>query len=97
ARLSLAPELPTLVEEGYPGLTVSSWTGLFAPARTPPAVVTALQKAVAKVLGRPDVVRTLAGLGVEPGGVDSAAFSAFVKEDIQKWGKVVRSAHIRVD
>ena len=96
-RLRIAPELTTVAEAGYPGFEVSSWTGLFAPAKTPRAIIIKLQQAVAKVMQQPDVLTRFAADGVDAGGNASEEFTAYVKNDIAKWARVVKAAGIRVD
>jgi tripartite-type tricarboxylate transporter receptor subunit TctC len=96
-RLRIAPELTTVAEAGFPGFEVSSWTGLFAPAKTPRAIIIKLQQAVAKVMQQPDVLTRFAADGVDAGGNASEEFTAYVKNDIAKWAKVVKAAGIRVD
>ena len=96
-RLRIAPELTTVAEAGYPGYEVSSWTGLFAPAKTPHSIIIKLQQAVAEVMQQPDVLTRLAADGVDAGGNASEEFTNYVKNDIAKWARVVKAAGIRVD
>lgn len=96
-RLSIAPDLPTVAEAGYPGFEVSSWTGLFAPVNTPRKIIAKLQQAVEKVMRQPDVLSRFAGDGVDAGGTASDEFTAYVRNDMVKWAKVVKVAGIRLD
>lgn len=96
-RATAAPHIPTLIEAGVPGYTVMSWYGLLAPAGTPQAVVGRLNSELVKVLRSPDVKERLAGQGADPAGGSPEEFSAFLKEEIAKWGKVVREAGISAD
>ncbi len=77
-RSSLLPELPTLIESGVAGYESSSWTGLFAPAGVPAAVLSRLERAVAEAARDPEIVKTLKELGAEPVGTRSAEFAAFL-------------------
>jgi len=96
-RATAAPKIPTLIEAGVPGYSVTSWYGMFAPAGTPQAVVGRLNSELGKVLRSPDVKERLAGQGADPAGGSPEEFSAFLKEEIAKWGKVVREAGISAD
>jgi tripartite-type tricarboxylate transporter receptor subunit TctC len=97
ARATALPDVPTIAEAGVPGYEASAWYGLFAPAGTPPATIARLNAEVVKALGRPDVKERLVGLGAEPGGNSPEAFAAFIRSEVDKWGKVVREAKIRLD
>jgi tripartite-type tricarboxylate transporter receptor subunit TctC len=96
-RMRIAPELITVSEAGYPGFEVSSWTGLFARAKTPRSIIIKLQETVAQVVRQPDVLSRFAADNVEPGGNSSEVFTAYVKNDIAKWARVVKTAGIHVD
>lgn len=96
-RLPVAPELPTMIESGYSGFDVSSWTALFAPARTPMNIINRLNQEVIALLGTPEVLAKLASDGVDPGGNSPAALAAYVSEEIARWAKVVRAAGIKAE
>jgi len=93
-RIASAPALPTLAETGLPGFDVTSWYSIVAPAGTPPAVEL-LQREIAKALDAPDVKTKLAGLGAEPVANTPSEFSAMIKVESAKWGKIVKDANIR--
>jgi tripartite-type tricarboxylate transporter receptor subunit TctC len=97
ARSAAAPDVPTVAESGFPGFESSSWFGVLAPARTPVAIVSRLQREIATVLREPENNDVLLGLGAEPGGMPAAEFGAYFASEIVKWGKVVRDAGIRPD
>jgi tripartite-type tricarboxylate transporter receptor subunit TctC len=88
------PDLPTVAEAGVPGYEATAWFGVALPARTPPAVIARLNRAVIDVLGQPAVVQRLAALGAAsvPGTPDDMA--AFVHGEIAKWAKVIAEAHV---
>ena len=94
-RMAAAPALPTLDESGLPGFDVTSWYSIVAPAATPPAVIERLQREIAKALELPDVKAKLAGLGAEAVGNTPADFSAMIRSETAKWGKIVRDANIK--
>lgn len=77
-RSAFLPNLPTLAEAGVTGYESSSWTGLFAPAATPPVVLARIEQAVVAAAHAPAVVKTLHDLGAEPVGSTNAAFRAYL-------------------
>jgi tripartite-type tricarboxylate transporter receptor subunit TctC len=95
-RLAILPEIPTTAEAGFPGVEGSGWNGIFVPAGTPPAIVNRLQQEIAKVLYSKDVQNDALTLGTQAGGERPEEFAAFVRSEIQKWGKVVKDAGIKV-
>ena len=92
ARSPLFPELPTMEEAGVKGFEASSWFGLVAPAKTPPAVSKILTDDVMKALGDPDFAKKLSDVGAEPGSVSGAAFGSFLHAETEKWGKVIKES-----
>jgi tripartite-type tricarboxylate transporter receptor subunit TctC len=97
-RSSAFPEMPTVAEAAsLPGYEASTWQGLLFPAGTPSAVVVRLQKETAAVLALDAVRKRLSDLGYEPVATEPAAFSAFIKAEVVKWAKVIKSAGIRLE
>ncbi len=96
-RSSQLPDVPTFSESGYPGFEVTVWYGLCAPAKTPKAVLTALEGGVGKALTAPDLRQRFADQGVEPRAVLGAAFDAYYKAELARWSKVVKDAGISPD
>lgn len=97
-RSPLLPEVPSLHELGLQGLEVSGWGGLFAPARTPPAVVQRLHGELSALLTDPPMVKRLDGLGiVAQHSASPAEFGRFVKSEIARWRAVVRISGARLD
>jgi tripartite-type tricarboxylate transporter receptor subunit TctC len=96
-RSSTAPDIPTFSEAGVPGYEASAWYGLFAPAGTPKDLVDSLQRQVAAALKEPQTREKLLSLGAEPVGNTPTEFAAFVRNEYDKWGKVVEAANIRMD
>jgi tripartite-type tricarboxylate transporter receptor subunit TctC len=96
-RNALAPDLPTLIEGGLPDFVALTFTGLMAPAGTPPAIVAKLNAATNQVLAMPDVRVAIERLGAEirPGSPDD--FAAFLAKEKQKWDEVVAQAGVRMD
>jgi tripartite-type tricarboxylate transporter receptor subunit TctC len=96
-RLAILPDVPTTAEAGYPGVEGSGWNGIFVPAGTPPAIISRLQQEIARVLRTKEVEDDAKTLGTQANGDTPEEFAAFVRGEIQKWGKVVREAGIKVE
>jgi len=90
-------DVPTLAEQGFPGVEATAWYGVLAPAGTPQAVVTRLHSEVVKILKVPDVVQKLDGLGFEIVGSQPAEFGAYIKSEMKKWEKVVRASGAKAE
>ena len=91
------PALPT-VGEFYPGYEVDIWLGLFAPAGTPEPIVTRLRKEVQALLARPDVAEKINVSGsLEPLILSPADFSALIRKDYDKFGRLVKEFNIKID
>ena len=82
---------------GVPGFDVSSWVGIFAPAKTPQPVVDKLQRELLAALRTPFVRERYATLGIEPVGNAPREFFEQVREDLIRWEKVVKAANVRVE
>lgn len=96
-RAASLPDVPTLAESGVAGYETLAWFGVLAPARTPPEIIATLHREIQKALARQDVRDTLARLGSEPSGMAPAEFSAFMKSEIAKYGKIIKDAGIKVE
>ena len=96
-RLAQLPDAPTMAEAGLPNFEVSSWNGLFAPAKTPPEILARLHDAAVKALNSPDVKEKLMAQGAEAIGSTPGEFRAYIKSEIEKWGEVVRVSGAKVD
>lgn len=93
-RSSLAPDLPTIAEAGFPGFDTSTWYGVLAPARTPAAIVTRLNSDIGQLLKARDVQAQFAQQGAEAAGGSPQEFRAFIEAEIVKWGRVIKTAGI---
>jgi tripartite-type tricarboxylate transporter receptor subunit TctC len=91
------PELPTIAETGIAGYEAGSWYGLSAPAGTSKEIVARLHSETIKVLGLADVKERLFNAGFEIVTSTPEQFGAFTRNEIQKWGKIVKSAGLKVD
>ena len=94
-RSKAAPNLPTIAESGYAGFEASSWLGIMAPAKTPPAIVKYLQQNIAKALRAPAVVKAFEADGAEPGGNSPEEFGAYYRAEVAKWAKIVSGSGIK--
>jgi tripartite-type tricarboxylate transporter receptor subunit TctC len=93
-RSPILPDLPTLDEEGIKGYEHSLWNGIFAPAGTPPAIVTKLSVDFGEVLRRLDIIERLAALGIEPLGSSPEEFNRFFRAELEKWAIVIKTTGI---
>ena len=94
-RISAMPDVPTMVELGYPELNIGSWQGLYVPVKTPPAAVAKLHDALMKTLRDPGVVQRLAGGGADVITSKSPDECAtFMKTQLQFWGPVIKRAGV---
>ena len=96
-RSPAAPDVPTVSEAGIPGFSVLDWQGMFTTAKTPPAVVNKLNAEIKRALAQPDVVEKLATAGVEIQTTSPEEWGRFVKSEIDKWAKVVKTAGIKLE
>ncbi len=94
-RLPSLPDFPTIAESGLPGYEAYSWGGMVAPAKTPPAVVSRLNREIMAILKQPDVVDQLTREGTLPNPDTPERFAAYIKADIEKWTQVVRNAGMK--
>jgi tripartite-type tricarboxylate transporter receptor subunit TctC len=92
------PDVPTLVEQGFPGLTAYAWWGIFAPAGTPKPIIDKLNAELAKVFSQPDVRKTLTeSLGMDLVVSSPEAQQKWLMAEMERWGKVVRDNNIKPD
>jgi tripartite-type tricarboxylate transporter receptor subunit TctC len=96
-RTRAAPDVPTIAESGLPGYEQSAWHGLLAPAATPQTIIATLHAEVLRVLRSQDVTDRFAVQGIEVIGSLPAEFAVFIKQDIAKYEKLVKTAGIRID
>ena len=96
-RASGMPDVPTFAEQGIRDQDADTITGLVAPAGTPKAIVDLLYREIAKAVAQPDVKERLATLGFKPVANTPDEFAARITLEIEKWGKVVRDAKLRIE
>ena len=95
-RVPSLPDVPT-VAETLPGFDAVTWFGIVGPPRTPPAIADKVAAGVAESLRNPDVLRRLGDLSADPLGMSPAETAAFMKQETERWGAVVRSAGVKVE
>jgi len=93
-RSPAVPEIPTIDESGVPGYDKGGWTGMFAPARVPDAIIDHVYQAVAKALKDPEAVRRLADDGLVAVASSPAEFTKFVADEIVEWTKLTHAMHL---
>ena len=97
ARTVALPDVPTVAESGLPGFEVSNWIGLFAPAGTPPEIVSKLNSEVQKIMRSPDVQKRLEAEGARFIPTTPGEFAAFQKDELIKWAKIIKDANIKAE
>ena len=96
-RSAIARELPTMVEAGVPGYEHLLWNAVFAPSATPRDVIRRLDGELVKVVTSPDIRERFAALGVEPASRNAEQMTAYLKSEIDKYGKIVRAIGLKID
>jgi tripartite-type tricarboxylate transporter receptor subunit TctC len=96
-RSKLAPELPTMAEQGMPGFDISTWFGLMAPAGTPPDVVAKWNAELVKALNAPDVREKMLAQGADPTPMTTAEFASFMAAERAKYARIVKASGAKID
>lgn len=96
-RVSQLPEVPTVDQAGLKGYDTQAWSGLYAPAGTPPEVIAKLNAEVVKILKMPAVREQLAAQGAEPVGDSPEEFARFMRDEIAKWAKLIKISGAKVE
>jgi len=91
------PEVPTVAEAGLKDFEVTTWYGIMTPAGTPRPIVSRLNAELVKIMHTPDVKERLAGMATDPRTSTPEEFAAYLKQEIAKWGDVVRKANLKAD
>jgi len=90
-------QIPTIAEAGYKDFDVSPWFGLFAPAKTPPAIVRRMNQDIQEILKNREVIEKFQGQGADPFITQPAEFAAILKSDLAKWSEVVKASGAQID
>ena len=91
------PDVPTIAESGYPGYVMDAWTGFFAPARTPPAVIERLNREINAAMATPMLKEHMANTGADFTVGTSADFAKFVARESERYGKLVKTLNLQPD
>jgi tripartite-type tricarboxylate transporter receptor subunit TctC len=96
-RLATLPDTPTFEEAGLTDFDASGWQGVLVPAGTAPAMIAKLSEALAKALAQPEVREKFAAQGLDVASSTPEQFGAYIRAEIDKWGRVAKAANIRLD
>lgn len=96
-RSKVMPDVPTFKELGYPDIVGQGWFAMYAPAKTPAAAISEINKAVNKVLAMPEIREKFAALGLETGGGSDADLQKTMIEDTKRWAPVVKKTGFKAD
>ncbi|MCC7079108.1 MAG: tripartite tricarboxylate transporter substrate binding protein [Burkholderiales bacterium] len=96
-RLAAFPQAETMSEAGYPGAALLIWYGVAVPGATPKAIVTRLHDELVRIMALPEVRDRFVKLGVDPETSSSAEFAKLIRDEVARWGKVIKTANIRVN
>ena len=94
-RTAALPQVPTAAESGYPGFSVSVWTGFFVPAKTPKPIADKLEGIILKIANEPEIKAKLAQLGFEPTNIPGERFQHEVLAELKRWDEVVDKAGMK--
>ena len=94
-RIPSLPDVPTMSEAGFPGFEVGSGVGVVAAAGTPPDIIDTLNREIAAIIADPGFHQRMAAIGVEVVGTTPAAYAKIIRDDYDKWGKVIAAAGIK--
>jgi tripartite-type tricarboxylate transporter receptor subunit TctC len=96
-RNHVLPDVPTMDEAGVPGYEAGNWIGLAAPAATPPAIVARLNKEISEIQDSADFKQKADADGADIVKYTPAEFASFMERELEKWGRVVKEAHIKAE
>jgi len=96
-RSSELPDVPSMAEEGYPGVDVHLWSGIFAPAATPAPIVAKLEKSLSEAIRDSGVSAKLKNMAVDPGGGPPEEFRRMIEADIVKYSGVIKAANLHFE
>jgi len=95
-RMTSLPEVPTIAEM-LPGFVSSAWFAVVAPSKTPQAIAAKINADINEALRQPDIVKRLADLSAEPVGGTTAAAAAFMRQEVERWGAVIKATGIKLE
>lgn len=96
-RLPAVPDVPTFIEQGFAGFTGSTWAGMLAPAGTPPEIIKRMSDEIARIIKSDETRAKLEAMGTFPAGSTPQEFDAFIAAETTKWGRVIKTAGVKLD
>jgi tripartite-type tricarboxylate transporter receptor subunit TctC len=96
-RAPSSPDLPTMVEAGFPGFDATAWFALVAPAGTPEPIIAKLHREAVRILALPDVRKRFGELGMVPMGTTPAQFAAAIASETPIWANVIAASGAKLD
>jgi tripartite-type tricarboxylate transporter receptor subunit TctC len=96
-RLPSHPDVPTMAEAGFKDMEVEFWTGMLAPAKTPPAIIKRLQDEIIAIVKMPDVIEKLASHQTYPAGDTSEEFARIIARELAQWADVAKKGNIKIE
>lgn len=96
-RVSVVPNVPTYAEAGFPKFEAASWVGIFAPAKTDPAIVSKLNAVVEEVMKDPALVKKLTSIGFDPLRNTPSAAESYFRSEVDKWGEMVKALNLSIN
>ena len=96
-RLASHPDVPTMAEAGFKDMEVEFWTGLLAPAKTPPAIIKRLQDEIIAIVKLPDVIEKLAAHQTYPAGDTAEEFAKIIARELAQWAEVAKKGNIKIE
>jgi tripartite-type tricarboxylate transporter receptor subunit TctC len=96
-RAAAWPDTPAIAEEGVPGYAMEAWYAVLAPKGTPKDIIDKLSGEIRRAVNKPDVKAQFAEFGNEPVGSSAAEADAYIAQEAERWGKLLRAANIRAD
>lgn len=94
-RFAFLPEVPTVMESGVPDYKAETWYGISAPAGTPSAIIARLHSEVRKAIASPELQSQFTAQGLVPAALSTTEFAALIREDFNKWAKLIKEANIQ--
>ena len=96
-RFASAPDVPTMIEQGYPGFLAVSWIGFLAPGGTPKPIIDRYNKEIVRILNQPDIKAKLQGMEFEVVAGSPEQFEQWIHDEIPRWGKVIKDTGAKAD
>ena len=96
-RSHVAPDIPTVIEAGVPKFDMMTWTGILAPAKTPPEITARIGAEVRRIMHQPETRNFLVNRGVEPAGSTPEEFTALIRSEMQKWRDLLQRTGLKLE